>query len=162
MKAALRIGGHMGQKGDMSPRIPIAGVGGGQGDKRGTCPPVSRPVGGQTGTKPLGLSRAPLAVPQRKGTCLANQEKRHHAEQSTVRILHANLRGYPVGESWWRTKYPDATVALARELHAQGLGYTSIAKITGANWATIRDWIKLRRRQPPVRMVVRVQRRGTS
>lgn len=88
--------------------------------------------------------------------------KRQLVENGTVRIVHANLRGYTVGESWWCTQFPDATVAQARELHAQGLGYARIAKITGANWATVRDWVKHRRRKPPVRLVVRVQTRGSA
>lgn len=46
----------------MSPFVPVNCAEGDKGDKRGTCPAMSRPVGGQDRTKPLGLSYVPLAV----------------------------------------------------------------------------------------------------
>ncbi|ANQ84834.1 hypothetical protein dqs_1796 [Azoarcus olearius] len=46
----------------MSLCVPLEWAEGDKGDKRGTCPSVSRPVGGQDRTKPLGLSYVPLAV----------------------------------------------------------------------------------------------------
>lgn len=68
MNSAHRLGGQGGQAGDMSPCVPLNWAEGDKGDKRGTCPTVSRPVGGQDRTKPLGLSYVPLAVRRRWGT----------------------------------------------------------------------------------------------
>lgn len=62
MKEIARLGGQRGQQGDTSLCVPLKWTEGDKGDKRGTCPSVSRPVGGQDRTKPLGLSYVPLAV----------------------------------------------------------------------------------------------------
>lgn len=50
--------------------------------------------------------------------------------------------GHRVGEWHGRAKWPDATVARARELYAEGLSYVSVGYLLGVPWRTVADWIR--------------------
>lgn len=51
-----------------------------------------------------------------------------------------NHRGYRVGEDHHRTSYPDAVVARAVQLRAEGLTYRAIGEQVGVPTMTVRDW----------------------
>jgi len=48
--------------------------------------------------------------------------------------------GHRLGAWHHRAKYPDATVARARELREQGKSYAQIGAAVGAPWRTVVDW----------------------
>lgn len=50
--------------------------------------------------------------------------------------------GHRIGEWHGRAKWPDATVARARELYADGLSYESVGYLLGVPGRTVADWIR--------------------
>lgn len=54
--------------------------------------------------------------------------------------IRRNHRGFRVGADHQRARHSDATVARARQYREQGMTYTRIAELTGANWRTVADW----------------------
>lgn len=51
-----------------------------------------------------------------------------------------------VGQDHFRAKNTDREVEMARALHEGGMGYGGIAKLMECSKATVRDWVKGRRR----------------
>lgn len=51
-----------------------------------------------------------------------------------------------VGQDHFRAKNTDREVEMARALHEGGMGYGKIAKLMECSKATVRDWVKGRRR----------------
>lgn len=157
MNAAFRSGGQGGQQGDMSLCVPLKWAEGDKGDNRGTRPLVSRPVGGQDRTKPLGLSYVPLAVrARRSGQEIGNASYFKSASPaSSVRAIACNLTGHPVGMDSPACRFDDAAVALAVNLRQRGWPYSRIAAVIGCSDRLASYWVRGLRRKSPVRWIAR-------
>lgn len=60
--------------------------------------------------------------------------------------ITTNELNRPVGQDHFRARHTDREVEIARALHEGGMGYSRIANLMECSKATIRDWIKGRRR----------------
>ncbi len=60
--------------------------------------------------------------------------------------ITTNERGERVGQDHFRARNSDREVEMARALHEGGMGYARIAKLMECSKATVRDWVKGRRR----------------
>lgn len=60
--------------------------------------------------------------------------------------IATNERGNPVGQDHYRAKSTDREVEMVRALHEGGMSYGRIAKLMECSKATVRDWVKGRRR----------------
>lgn len=60
--------------------------------------------------------------------------------------IATNEMNQRVGQDHFRAKNTDREVEIARVLHEGGMGYGRIATLMECSKATVRDWIKGRRR----------------
>lgn len=60
--------------------------------------------------------------------------------------ISTNEMNQRVGQDHFRAKNTDREVEIARALHEGGMGYGRIANLMECSKATVRDWIKGRRR----------------
>ncbi|WP_416561222.1 hypothetical protein ACHEXL_06870 [Limnohabitans sp. yimb22184] len=72
-----------------------------------------------------------------------------------IKLVKCNLAGLPIVEDNHACKYPDDLVAQARHLYDQGMMLKAISAELGPCFQTIHDWVKSRRRKPPVRVIAR-------
>lgn len=76
----------------------------------------------------------------------------------TLLIRTTNARGLPTGESNRLCLHPDAVVATARSLHADGASYQQIADVLGVPRTTVWRWCTGKTRKPATSVrVVRVK-----
>ncbi len=70
--------------------------------------------------------------------------------------VQCNARGKPMGTSHHACRYSDEVVAKARAMREQGLSYKQIAAALGVpRRMTIWSWCNGRRRNNPVRVIMR-------
>jgi Mor family transcriptional regulator len=62
------------------------------------------------------------------------------------RIVAVNEKGLRIGEDHQRAKLTDADVERIRQLHADGMGYKTLARKFDVSPEAIRDIVKFRRR----------------
>jgi hypothetical protein len=64
----------------------------------------------------------------------------------TQRLVGIDENGLRVGEDHQRATLTDGDVELMRELHAEGIGYTRLAKMFDVTRCHVRDIVKFRKR----------------
>ncbi len=79
------------------------------------------------------------------------------AKSCKVELVPTNTRGWPVGTANPAARWPDETVARARQLHADGMRPWPISKALGVPAWTVRRWLDGTRRPPPARHVARLR-----
>lgn len=72
-----------------------------------------------------------------------------------IKLIHANARGIPCGESHSKCIHSDLVVDHARRMRAAGMTYLAIGQALGVKLHTVANWCLRRRRRGHVRMVAK-------
>jgi hypothetical protein len=84
-------------------------------------------------------------------------------DYSVIRVVTANARGLPVGESHGQCRWPDKLVTQARAMRQAGMSVTAIAQaLGGPHRTTVGLWVRNKSRRPPARLVVKPLRPSSS
>lgn len=74
---------------------------------------------------------------------------------TTIKIVHTNIHGAPVGEDHHWTVHPDTVVDRARAMRRDGMSYRAIGAALGVHFGVVWAWVAGKRRRPPARVIAR-------